>query len=43
MCDWFGFGSHKMDLVWLNELKSFLNHILINVVIVLVYIVGKLV
>ena len=35
MCDWFGFGSHKMDLVWIDEPKPFSNHILINVVMVL--------
>ena len=33
---WFGFGSYKMDLVWIDEPKSFPNHILINVVMVLV-------
>ena len=36
ICDRFGFGSHKMDLVWINEPKPFSNHILINVVMVLV-------
>ena len=33
---WFGFGSYKMDLVWIDEPKPFSNHILINVVMVLV-------
>ena len=33
---WFGFGSYKMYLVWIDEPKPFSNHILINVVMVLV-------
>ena len=33
---WFGFGSYEMDLVWIDEPKPFPNHILINVVMVLV-------
>lgn len=35
MCDWFGFDFHKIDLVWINNLKLFSNHILIDVIMIL--------